>query len=64
MLLKSREEYREKNIVTPAANLYIVTEQIIGCAMKVHRKLWSGFLESVYRAALVYEFSRNSISFW
>ena len=32
-----------------------LTEQIIGLAMKVHRVLGAGFLESVYRKALLIE---------
>ena len=34
---------------------HVLTEKIIGCAMKVHRQLGSGFLESVYRNALAFE---------
>ncbi len=31
------------------------TEQVIGCAMKAHRTLGAGFLESVYKRALALE---------
>jgi len=40
-----------------------LTEKIIGLAIKVHRNLGPGFLESVYQAALGYEFIKSSISF-
>jgi 8-oxo-dGTP diphosphatase len=43
--------------------LNALTETIIGCAIKVHRKLGAGFLESVYRAALAYEFVQAGLSF-
>ena len=40
-----------------------LTEKIIGCAIKVHKKLGPGFLESVYQAALAYEFDKAGISY-
>lgn len=40
-----------------------MTERIIGCAIRVHRKLGAGFLESVYKAALAFEFVQAGLSF-
>src|SRR5499425_823857 len=38
-----------------------LTEKIIGLAMKVHRVLGPGFLESVYRRALLLELRRAGL---
>lgn len=38
-----------------------ITEQIIGCAMKVHSALGPGLLESAYEACLVYELSETGL---
>ena len=40
-----------------------LTEKIIGLAIKVHRTLGPGFLESVYQAALAYELEKAKIPF-
>ena len=40
-----------------------LTEKIIGAAIKVHRILGPGFLESVYQAALAYELEKANIPF-
>ena len=40
-----------------------LSEKIIGCAIKVHKKLGPGFLESVYQAALAYELKKIGLSF-
>ena len=40
-----------------------LTEKIIGAAIKVHRTLGPGFLESVYQAALAFELEKANISF-
>ena len=40
-----------------------LTEKIIGLAIKVHRTLGPGFLESVYQAALAYELVKANIPF-
>ncbi len=39
-----------------------LTESIIGCAMKVHRMLGPGFLESVYQNALAHELRKAGLS--
>ena len=40
-----------------------LTETVIGCAMKIHRKLGSGFLESVYGNALAHELGKSNIAY-
>ena len=40
-----------------------LTYQIIGCAMKVHRKLGNGFQEVIYQRALAIELERAGIAF-
>ena len=37
------------------ADIELITEKIIGCAITVHRELGPGLLESIYRDALAME---------
>lgn len=39
-----------------------LTEKIIGCAMKVHRTLGGGFLESVYQKVLLHELKKAGLN--
>ncbi len=39
----------------------VLTRAIIGCAMKVHRTLGHGFLESVYEHALTHELAKAGL---
>lgn len=38
-----------------------ITEIIIGCAIKVHRKLGPGLLESAYQECLLYELTKTQL---
>ena len=40
-----------------------LTDQIIGCAIEVHRHLGPGLLESAYEECLCYELSQLGLSF-
>ncbi len=39
-----------------------LSEQIIGCSIKIHKTLGPGLLESVYQKCLVYELSKLNIT--
>ncbi len=41
----------------------IVTDRIIGCAIRVHRSLGAGLLESAYHTALCVELAHDGIPF-
>ena len=40
-----------------------LTAKVIGCAMKVHQKMRSGYPEQIYHRCLITEFSKEAISF-
>ncbi len=40
-----------------------LTEQIIGLAIKVHKKLGAGFVEKIYEKALAYELLKAKVKF-
>jgi len=48
-----KEEYKYSDI----------TEKIIGCALKVHQRMRSGYPELIYHRCLVIEFERASLPF-
>jgi GxxExxY protein len=62
------EREDQKNPVDPVNPLKselqdaALTQTIIGCAMKVHRILGPGFLESVYQKALAHELRKAGLS--
>jgi GxxExxY protein len=44
-------------------NLNKITEQIIGCAIEVHRQLGPGLLESIYESALCVELEYRGLKY-
>lgn len=40
-----------------------ITEKIIGCAMRVHKKLGNGYREEAYQRCLTIEFDRIGLSY-
>ena len=40
-----------------------ITQQIIGCAMKVHSRMKSGYVEAVYQKCLAIEFRKVGLDF-
>lgn len=43
--------------------MYTTSDNVIGCAIKVHRRLGPGLLESVYEECLSYELTKAGIFF-
>jgi GxxExxY protein len=61
---RAREERRERRDVGGIpGGLTELTEQIIGAAIEVHRRLGPGLLESAYEACLAYELQQLGLSF-
>ncbi len=48
---------------TETQRLNKITEQIIGCAIEVHRGLGPGLLESAYEKCLCFELSQKNLNF-
>ena len=45
------------------ANRKRISEQVIGCALRVSSQLGPGFLESVYQNALCYELDLKGLAY-
>ncbi|MBE0511085.1 MAG: GxxExxY protein [Gammaproteobacteria bacterium] len=56
-------EYAEENKEVDVSGRDRLTQQIIACAIEVHRHLGPGLLESAYEECLCWEFSQHNISF-
>ena len=52
----------EKALDTPK-EFNVLSEQIIGCAIQVHKTLGPGFGEKMYAKALAHEFKKSRLSF-
>ena len=52
-----------RGIVSNLTELNILTKQIIGAAIEVHRHLGPGLLESTYETCLAYELQQLGLSF-
>ncbi len=48
-------------MVSAPADLELITEKIIGCAMTVHREMGPGLLESVYRECMLIELAAENL---
>lgn len=53
----------KENKVKSLAEINILTEKIIGCAIEVHKRLGPGLLESIYEKALCIELKKLSLRF-
>lgn len=56
----SEKEILHNSVNSVSKPEYDLAGQVIGLAMKVHRTLGPGFLESVYQKALLYELAKAS----
>ena len=54
----SEKEILHNSVNSVSTPEYDLAGQVIGLAMKVHRTLGPGFLESVYQKALIYELGK------
>ena len=61
MLLRVLRDLCGENLTSPPNDLY--SNQIIGLAIKVHKTLGPGLLESAYEECLAYELTKSSLPF-
>jgi GxxExxY protein len=58
---ESKKEILHNSVNSVSKPEYDLAGQVIGLAMKVHRTLGPGFLESVYQKALLYELAKAGL---
>lgn len=61
------QDHRDSEAQSSPSNILIIenkiTEQIIGCAIEVHKQLGPGLLESIYEVCLVKEFELAGLKY-
>ena len=56
-------KYMNGHLDEPLAENDLVTEKVIGCAIKIRKVLGPGFLENIYHRALAHELNKAHIQF-
>ncbi len=60
---KSLNQINQRSLIKEEYKYSDITSKIIGCAMKVHSALGSGFQEVIYQRALAIEMRKSDLSY-